>query len=77
MHEPRWALPEAANISSFLGDSRWKDRFDDEILAAANSLVGKVKDLRVEETAPGSVSLLGMVGKDEAEVNLWQSGSGW
>ena len=77
MHESRWALPEAANISSFLGDSRWKDRFDDEILAAANSLVGKVRDLRVEETAPGSVSLLGMVGKDEAEVNLWQSGSGW
>ncbi len=39
--------------------------------------MGKVRDLRVEETAPGSVSLLGMVDKDEAEVNLWQSGSGW
>ncbi len=77
MHEPRWALPETADISPFLGDSRWKDRFDDEILAAANSLVSKVKDLRIEETAPGSVSLIGIVGKDETEVNLWQSGSAW
>ena len=65
------------DISSFLGESRWRDRFDDEILAAANSLVSKVRDLRTEETAPGSVSLLGMVAKDEAEVNLWQSGGGW
>ena len=64
-------------ISSFLGESRWRDRFDDEILAAAGSLVSKVRDLRIEETAPGSVSLLGMVAKDEAEVNLWQSGGGW
>ncbi|MGL4398472.1 MAG: SWIM zinc finger family protein, partial [Luteolibacter sp.] len=66
-----------ADISSFLGDSRWKDRFDDEILAGANSLVGKVRDLRIEETAPGSVSLIGTVAKDETEVNLWQSGGGW
>jgi hypothetical protein len=71
------ALQPSTDISSFLGDSRWRDRFDDEILAAANSLVNKVRDLRMEETAPGSVSLLGMVAKDEAEVNLWQSGSGW
>ena len=77
MHEPRRALPSGADISSFLGDSRWRDRFDDEILAAASSLVSKVRDLRTEETAPGSVSLLGMVAKDEAEVNLWQSGGGW
>ncbi len=70
-------MPASANISSFLGDSRWKDRFDDEILAAANPLVGKVKDLRIEETAPGSVSLIGNVGKDETEVNLWQAGQHW
>lgn len=31
----------------------------------------------MEETAPGSVSLLGNVAKDETEVNLWQSGGGW
>ena len=70
-------LQPSTDISSFLGESRWRDRFDDEILAAANSLVSKVRNLRTEETAPGSVSLLGMVAKDEAEVNLWQSGSGW
>ena len=70
-------MPETADISSFLGDSRWKDRFDDEILAAASPLLGKVKDLRIEETAPGSVSLIGIVGKDETEVNLWQAGQRW
>ncbi len=77
MLEPRRSLPLSADISSFLGNSRWKDRFDDEILAAANPLVGKVKDLRIEETAPGSVSLIGIVGKDETEVNLWQAGERW
>ena len=70
-------MPQTADISSFLGDSRWKDRFDDEILAAAGSLVSKVKDLRSEETAPGSLSLVGNVAKDETEVNLWQSGQTW
>lgn len=31
----------------------------------------------MEETAPGSVSLFGMVGQDEVEVNLWEAGNGW
>jgi hypothetical protein len=70
-------LSDSAHISSFLGDSRWRDRFDDEILAAANSLVSKIKDLRIEETTPGSVSLLGTVGKEDTEVNLWHAGTTW
>ena len=77
MLNSRRTLPETADISSFFGDSRWKDRFDDEILVAANSLAGKAHDLRIEETSPGSVNLLGMVGKEDAEVNLWQSGNAW
>ncbi len=77
MEQARGTLLEGADISSFLGDHRWRDRFDDEILAAANSQVSKVRDLTVEETAPGSLSLVGTVGKDEAEVNLWRSGTGW
>ena len=36
-----------------------------------------MKDLQIEETAPGSVSLIATVGKDETEVNLWRSGNGW
>ncbi len=77
MLDPRRLVPDAPDISSFLADSRWKDRFDDEILATVSPLVGKVRDLRIEETAPGALSLLGTVAKDETEVNLWQSGSGW
>lgn len=70
-------MPDSPDISSFLGDFRWKDRFDDEILTAANSLVSKVRDLKMEETAPGSVSLIGNIAKDETEVNLWTSGNFW
>ena len=70
-------MPETTDISSFLRSSRWKDRFDEEILAAASSLVGKVQDLRLEETVPESASLLGMVKADQAEVNLWWSGQTW
>ncbi len=77
MHESHTTLPERADIFSFLGSSRWKDRFDDEILVAANSLVGKVKDLQIDETAPESFSLLGIVKTDEAEVNLWLAGQNW
>ena len=70
-------LPDHADISFFLGEFRWKDRFDDEILAAANSQVSKVRELRIEEATPGSISLLGNVGKDETEVNLWQAENAW
>ncbi len=70
-------MPETADISLFLGDTRWKDRFDDDIFSAANPLVSKVRELRIEETAPDSVSLLADVGKESVEVNLWQSGQAW
>ena len=70
-------LPDAPDISSFLADSRWKDRFEDEILTAASPLVAKVRDLKMEETSPGCFSLIGSAGKDEAEVNLWHLGNSW
>jgi hypothetical protein len=70
-------LPQASDISSFLGDSRWKDRFDDEILAAANTQVSKVRELRIEQTAPGSMNFVAEVAKQETEVNLWLSGGSW
>jgi hypothetical protein len=66
-----------ADISSFLGDSRWKDRFDDEILAAANPLVSKVRDLKMEENGADSMNLVATVAKDEVEVNFWQSAQDW
>ncbi len=31
----------------------------------------------MEETAPGSISLIGNIAKDETEVNLWHSGNTW
>lgn len=70
-------MPETTDISPFLGNPRWKDRFDDEILAASGSFVSKVKEMRTEETMPGSVSLLGLVAKEETEVSLWENGGEW
>lgn len=70
-------MTEAADISSFLRDSRWKDRFDDEILAAANSLVSKVRELRIEAPTTDSWNLLGLVAKDETEVNIWKTEAAW
>jgi superfamily II DNA or RNA helicase len=61
----------------FFRESRWKNRFEDEILAAANPLVSKVRDLRLEESAPGTFSLLGNVGKEETEAGFWKNESGW
>jgi superfamily II DNA or RNA helicase len=70
-------LPDATDIQTFLGDSRWKDRFDDEILAAAHPLGSKVRDLRVDASIAGSITLLGTVGGEEPEINAWQAGGTW
>ncbi len=70
-------MPDSPDISSFLADARWLDRFDDDILAAAKPLTSKVRDLHTEETAADSFSLLGTVAKDETEVSLWKSGPDW
>ncbi len=63
--------------SAFFRDSRWKSRFDDEILAAARSFVSKVKDLRLEENAPGSFELVGNVANEDSGVDFWKSGDDW
>ncbi|RPJ31842.1 MAG: DEAD/DEAH box helicase, partial [Verrucomicrobiaceae bacterium] len=67
----------SAEPSSFLRDSRWRNRFDEEILHAAQAMVSKVRDLRLEEAAPASFTLLGNVAKEETEVGFWKSGDGW
>jgi superfamily II DNA or RNA helicase len=63
--------------SAFFRDSRWKNRFEDEILAAAQPLVSRARDLKLEEPAAGSFSLLGNVAKEETEVGFWQADGGW
>jgi hypothetical protein len=70
-------LQDPADISSFLADARWKDRFDDDVLAAAKPLVGKVRELRLDASVPGSVSLLGNVVTHEVEVNVWPAAESW
>ncbi|MCU0779095.1 MAG: DEAD/DEAH box helicase, partial [Akkermansiaceae bacterium] len=66
-----------ANPSGFLRDSHWKARFDEEILAAARSLVSKARDIRLEEPAAGSFSLLGNVAAEDVEIGFWPAAGGW
>jgi superfamily II DNA or RNA helicase len=66
-----------ADATAFFRESRWKNRFEDEILAAAPPLVSKVRDLKLEEPAADSFALLGNVGKEDAEVGFWKSNAGW
>jgi len=70
-------VPPDPDITMFLRDSRWKIRFDDEILAAASPLVAKVRELRLEEPAAGSFALLGSVAREEAAVEFWQAHGSW
>jgi len=84
MDEPRGlgnaARPPLAiveNIQSFLASPRWKDRFDDEILAVANSFVSKVRDLSMETAGEDSATISGTVGGEEAQADFWESDGAW
>ena len=65
------------NSSFSVSDLHWNARFDDEVLAVANTFVSKVKDLRMEETSPGCFSVLAHVAKEETEISAWQNGGEW
>ena len=70
-------MPDTADIHSFLASARWKDRFDDEILAAAQSFVSKAKSIRIEESGNDGVLLAGNVAGENTEVDLWKSDGSW
>jgi superfamily II DNA or RNA helicase len=63
--------------STFFRDSRWRARFDEEILAAAKSFVPKAGEVILDEPAAGSFRLLGNVAREETEVSFWKSGDAW
>ena len=70
-------MPPDPTPAEFFRDSRWKARFDEEILAAARPLVSKVRDTRLEEPAAGSFSLCGNVAAEEIEIGFWPVAGGW
>ena len=70
-------VPDLPDIHALFADSRWQDRFDDEILAAAAPLVGKVRDLQLDPTTADTLTLRGTVAGEETEVNAWPTGGGW
>ena len=70
-------VPPDPTPSEFFRDSRWKTRFDEEILTAARSLVSKVRDMRLDEPVAASFSLCGNVAAEEAEIGFWPVEGGW
>jgi len=70
-------MPDTPDISRFFTEGRWKNRFDDEILAVAQSFSNKVKNLRLVDSGGESHTILADVAGEETEVNLWPDGSGW
>ncbi|MCX6865826.1 MAG: DEAD/DEAH box helicase, partial [Verrucomicrobia bacterium] len=70
-------MPTDTELLQFFRAPRWQQRFDDEILTAANPLVAKVRELRLEEPVAGSFSLLGNVAQEQTEVGFWQTDGGW
>ncbi len=74
----RRTLADGENIHDFLAGARWKDRFDDEILGAAASFVGKARELTASSPAEDSVTISGKVAKEATSVDLWRGpGGGW
>ncbi|MFT4175137.1 MAG: DEAD/DEAH box helicase [Luteolibacter sp.] len=65
------------NSTFSIRDLHWEPRFEDEILAAGRGFVSKVKELRMEETAPGCFSLVAQVSGEETEVSIWQNDASW
>ena len=70
-------MPADPKPSDFFRDSRWKNRFEDEVLTVAKSFVSKTRDLLLEEPAAGSFSLVGNVAGEETEVGFWPLDGGW
>ena len=63
-------------MSEFFRECQWRNRFDEELLGAGRALVGKVRELRMEEPAAGSYGLLGSVAGEETEVAIWGAADG-
>ncbi|MBX3740775.1 MAG: DEAD/DEAH box helicase [Akkermansiaceae bacterium] len=70
-------MADTESIQSFLAAGRWKDRFDDEILAVAPSFVGKTRDLKVVGPDPASVAISGVIAGEEVRVDLWDTDGIW
>ena len=67
-------MPDPADL---IRHAVWRKRFDDEILAAAARIVGKVREVAVEAPAGGGLQLRATVAGEECEVDAWQAGGGW
>ncbi|MBK1883181.1 DEAD/DEAH box helicase [Luteolibacter pohnpeiensis] len=66
-------MPNPEDIQTFLSESRWKDRFDDEILAVAQSFVGKVKNLQIDPVMDDGAHLSATIAGEETEIDWWQT----
>lgn len=70
-------MPDSPDITGFLTHSRWQDRFDDDLLAAARSLVGKVRAIEPLAAGDEAFTLRAQVANEETEINAWTDHGAW
>ncbi|MFZ9935455.1 MAG: DEAD/DEAH box helicase [Luteolibacter sp.] len=70
-------MPPEPQAADFLHSAVWRNRFEDEVLAAARAFVSKVREPRLEETARGSFGLTANVAGEDTEVVFWSAGGAW
>ena len=69
-------MPSDPKPAQFFRDSLWKNRFDDEVLAAARRLLAKVKAPHLDQSVPDGLALVATVAGEQTEVNCWQAPDG-
>ena len=69
-------MPEPSDIHDHLLESRWRDRFEDEVLLVAGKLKGKVRALRCDWEGDQFVIHADIAG-ESCEIIHWQENGRW
>jgi len=69
-------VPTEDEIREVVTEGRWRERFDDEALAVAARIKGRVRGLRAETDGDG-FQLHAEVGGEPCRVDFWPEAGGW
>jgi hypothetical protein len=70
-------VSQPPEIDSLLRQVAWRNRFDDEPLAAGTRLVSKVREVSVEDSGAAGTRVWAEVAGEECEVDVWRTEGGW
>ncbi len=70
-------MSDPSSAHQFLRSESWRQRFEDEILAAAKALANKCRGIQLEDQGGDSHVLRGEVKGEQVEISFWPSSPGW